>query len=93
MKKMKLSTTDRRFKIVMESQTVELRASVVEAGDDLDIRIAYTHPSTEEYRATQRKPRLRSFSQKYFEKELDAYIVQEAMSDLMDNRHSYDWIE
>jgi hypothetical protein len=86
---------DRTIKIEMPSQTLELYARVYERNQDgrLDVYIQYHHPTIDRDRETHRAPYKVSFSQKHFWKELDAYIVQEAMSDLTDNKHIHDWVE
>jgi hypothetical protein len=82
------------FLVKMPSQDILLNVSV-DYGvlNIIDLIICYTHPTTGEYREAHRRPSKLSFSKKHFEKELDAYIVQEAMSDLTDNRHTLDWVD
>ena len=83
-----------KIEIHMPSQLVELTYAYEETREGkLRITIEYDHPTTGDHRSILRSPDRRSFSPKHFDKELDAYIVQEAMSDLTDNRHRYDWIE
>jgi hypothetical protein len=83
----------RIIRIDMPSQKLKLVATFIDNDPVLDIFITYDHPNTGHTRPVVRRPNKRSFSQKHFEKELDAYIVQEAMSDLTDNRHTHDWVE
>ena len=77
----------------MPSQRLGVSYYCEEKGGTLVIDISYDHPTKQEVIDFVRQPLKRSFSQKYFEKELEAYVVQEAMSHLMDNRHTYDWVE
>lgn len=80
--------------VIMPSQEVVITYTCEEVAIGiLTIIINYEHPTKGVARSILRQPSKHSFSQKYFEKELDTYVVQEAMSDLMDNRHSYDWVE
>lgn len=88
-----LRVESRNYTVHMPSQSISLVSSITHEKNSLEIVIFYTHPTTGIVREVGRKPAKSSFSNTYFDKELDAYIVQEAMSDLMDNRHSYDWIE
>ena len=82
----------REFLIKMPSQDILVTASVT-YDNTLNVAICYTHPTTGDSREIIRRPSKQAFSQKHFEKELDAYIVQEAMSDLTDNRHTHDWLD
>lgn len=93
-----MSEEDRRIiKVEMPSQTIIIDSYINETDVlgklYLEIDIIYTHPDTKTLRNVHREPYKSSFSRKYFDKELETYIVQEAMSDLMDNRHAADWIE
>jgi hypothetical protein len=84
---------DKVITIDMPSQKVVLDVFINAETERIDIEIVYMHPTLEINRVIKRCPERRSFSRKHFEKELDAYIVQEAMRDLTDSRHSYDWID
>lgn len=80
-------------KVSMPEQEVDVITDVFIDGGVVHLTIQYFHPTTKQGRRIHRKPNRSSFSEKYFLPELDAYIVQEAMSDLTDNRHSHDWVE
>lgn len=79
--------------VMMPSQEVVIRYGYVGTNGNISITIEYEHPTQQAKRTVKREPHKSSFSQKHFQKELDAYVTQEAMSDLMDNRHTYDWVE
>lgn len=91
--------------IKMPSQVIHIMASVYkmhrsdEIYDEkvLKIIITYFTPTTEKAskpeieETIERYPRIFSFSKKHFDKELEAYIVQEAMADLTDKKHLTEW--
>lgn len=92
---MELKHETKEIQVVMPSQTVVITCNVLPdlSMSLLNLDIKYDHPTTGIRRGFSRRPLKASFSQKHFDKELESYIVQEAMSDLTDNRHVYDWIE
>jgi hypothetical protein len=91
---MKSTLESREYIIKMPSQDIFLFASVDQKEITIiNVEISYTHPTTGEFREVLRRPSKESFSMTHFEKELDAYIVQEAMVDLTDNKHVRDFIE
>jgi len=92
--------------IKMPSQVIHIIASVYKlhqrAGatydeKELKIIITYFTPTMEKAekpeieKTIERYPRAMSFSEKHFDKELEAYIVQEAMADLTDKKHLTEW--